>query len=47
MATCGFCKKKITKEDIKKNRKDCLLKLLPGLAVLSCPYCDSILGTVA
>ena len=44
MATCGFCKKKITKEEFKKNKKDTLLVLRYGAGFVSCPHCDSVLG---
>jgi hypothetical protein len=44
MATCGFCKKKITKEEFKNNPFDTILELRYGAGLVSCPHCDSVLG---
>ena len=45
MATCGFCKKEIYEEDFRQDK--CFLKLAHYLYLISCPHCDSVIGTYA
>jgi len=45
MATCGFCKKILTKDDFKTFKKKRELQLrIAGIYFISCPHCDSVLG---
>jgi len=43
MATCGFCKNKITRDDFKKKKRELQLKV-GRIYLISCPHCDSVLG---
>ena len=46
MATCGFCKKILLKDDFKNKKKELQLKV-GRFRMISCPHCDSVLGTYA